>query len=185
MQPQEPAPGPFPPPEPPHQPDSGVPPQAPEKPQKPRNPRRRLWLAVAAGIVALLCLGGAGVAVLLYDKETKIDRAAPDAVVDNFLRAYLVNRNEEEVALYACKSGGDFAALEAYRTDIQNRESRFSISIQISWEGLRVATNSTQGTVDADLTRAIGDGSEQITDSWRFAVIDEDGWRVCGATKTG
>jgi hypothetical protein len=151
---------------------------------KRRSTRRlRLWIAMIAGVLALLCLGGAGVAVLLYDKKTKIDRTAPDAVVDNFLRAYLVNRDDSEVKLYTCKSGGDLTQLKTYETDIQSREARFSMSVQVSWEGLKVATNGKKGTVDVDLTRAIQDGSEQVTDAWEFAIIDQDGWRVCGASR--
>ncbi len=150
----------------------------------PRKRRKlRLWVAMAAGVLGILCLGGVGVAVLLYDEETKIERTAPDAVVDRYLRAYLVDRDENQQQLFACKSGGDFAQLEAYRKDIESRESQFSIRIQVSWEDLRVATSGTRGTVDADLTRAIQD-SEQVTDSWRFTVVDEDGWRVCGAART-
>jgi hypothetical protein len=26
----------------------------------------------------------------------------------------------------------------------------------------------------------VGD-TEQLTDTWRFVVVDQDGWRVCGA----
>lgn len=178
----------------PHEPVTGSAPQTPPSgtsetasasPAGVKSGRKhlRLWVALVAGVAALLCLGGVGVAVLLYDKETKIERTAPDAVADNFLRAYLVNRNEKEVRLYTCKSGGDFTQLDAYRTDIQNRENRFSIAVQVTWEGLRVTTNGTQGTVDVDLTRAIQDGSEQATDRWRLAIVDADGWRVCGATK--
>ncbi|MEU4239086.1 hypothetical protein [Actinoplanes sp. NPDC026619] len=138
---------------------------------------------MVAGLLGLLCLGGVGVAISLYDGATEIKRTAPDAVVDNFVRAYLVNRDEKEVQLYACKSGADFAQLDAYRTDIENRESRYSMSIQVTWEGLRVSTNGTKGSVELDLTRAIQDGSEQITNTWRFDVVDQDGWRVCGANE--
>lgn len=152
--------------------------------QKARKRRKfRLWVALAVGVLGILCAGGVGVAVLVYDEETKIERAEPDAVVDNFLRAYLINRDQKQVRLYACKAGGAFAQLEAYRTDIANREAQFSTGIQISWEGLIVSTSEAKGTVDADLTRAIGD-SEQITDGWRFEIVDEEGWRVCGASKT-
>ncbi|MDT5031284.1 MAG: hypothetical protein QOC94_1455, partial [Actinoplanes sp.] len=62
---------------------------------KPRNRRLRLWLAMGLGIVVLLCLGGVGVAISLYDGATKIQRSEPDAVADSFLRAYLVNRDDK------------------------------------------------------------------------------------------
>jgi hypothetical protein len=142
----------------------------------------RLFLAMGAGILALLCLGGVGVAISLYDEATKINRSAPDAVVDGYLRAYLVQRDDQETAFYTCKSGGDFGQIEAYRADIIAREAQFSTSIQVTWEDLTVSTNGSQGEVGVVLTRSISD-SESLTDNWRFAIVDQDGWRVCGASK--
>jgi hypothetical protein len=140
-----------------------------------------LWLAVGAGILALLCLGGIGVAVLLYDEETKIVRAEPDAVADNFLRAYLVNRDDKAAALYQCESGGDFSQITALRSDLVSREDKFSIGIRVSWTSLIVGQEDGQTVVTTELRQAISDGSERTTDSWRFPMVDQDGWRVCGA----
>lgn len=147
-----------------------------------QNRRVRLLLALVAGILALLCLGGIGLFVSLYDQATEIERTEPDVVVDNFLAAYLVDRDESRVALYACESGADLEEIAAYRADIVERESRYSVTIRVSWEGLTVSTADGQGSVKVDLTRAIT-GSEQLTDSWTIRVVDQDGWRVCGATK--
>ena len=155
---------------------------APPGGRKPPNRRLRLWLAMGAGILALLCLGGAGVFISLYDEATEIKRTAPDAVADSFLRAYLVNRDEKQTTLYTCASGAELTQLETYRTDILEREKKYSLSIQVTWEGLQVSTAGDRGTVDVDLTRSITD-SEQKTDRWRLAVVDDDGWRVCGASK--
>ncbi|MBU2663285.1 hypothetical protein KOI35_07155 [Actinoplanes bogorensis] len=143
----------------------------------------RLWLALGAGVVALLCLGGVGVAVLLYDDETKIERTAPDAVVDNFLGAYLVSRNDQEAELYQCKSGGDLAELGAFRADIVQREQQFSAGINVSWGSFSVTTNGKQAEVVTDLTKATSNGNESVTKPWRFALTDQDGWRVCGAAE--
>jgi len=137
---------------------------------------------MGAGILALLCLSGVAVVVSLYDNATKINREAPDAVVDGYLRAYLVMRDDAEASFYVCKSGGDFSQIEAYRADIVAREARFSTRIQVTWEGLSVTTNGSRGDVSVDLTRSISD-SESLTDRWQFVVVDQDGWRVCGATK--
>jgi hypothetical protein len=134
------------------------------------------------GIVVLLCLGGVGVFVSLYDNATAIKRSEPDAVVDSFLRAYLVARDDKQVALYTCKSGGDFTQLAAYRADIVAREQKYSLTIQVTWGPLKVATSGDKGTVGVDLTRSIAN-SEQLTDPWQVAIVDEDGWRACGATK--
>lgn len=148
----------------------------------PRRRRLRLWLAVAAGVLSILCAGGIGVAVLLYDEETKIDRAEPDAVVDNFLRAYLVNRDDERASLYQCKSDGKFQEIANYRADVLTREERFSVGIRVTWSTFKVLTNDATGTVTTDLTKTTSDQSGRVSNSWQFEVVDQDGWRVCGAT---
>lgn len=172
----------------PVQPGSGGPPGVPPSgvtgaAGKPRNRRVRLWLALGLGIVALLCLGGVGVVVSLYDNATAIKRSAPDAVVDSFLGAYLVDRNDKEANLYRCKTGGDFSALEAYRRDITSREKSFSVGITVSWTSFTMIINGSRGTVTTDLTKSTADGSERVTKRWRFSVIDQGGWRVCGAAQ--
>jgi hypothetical protein len=152
-------------------------------PGTPRSRRKRLWLAMALGIMALLCLGGVGVVVSLYDGATEIKRSAPDAVVDNFLRAYLVNRDDTQAALYQCKSNGNFAELKALRADIVSREKQYTLGIRVSWTTLTISTRDGQTTVSTEIRRAITDGSERTSDAWRFSMVDQDGWRVCGATK--
>jgi hypothetical protein len=171
VQPQEPSTGQIPPPA--VGPGTGAPP--------PKRSRARLWVAVIGGIVALLCLGGAGVVALLYNDSTKIERSAPDAVVDNFLRAYLVDRDDNEASLYECKSGGDFQKIAAFRSDIQSREKQYSISIGASWTSLTVVNQGGKTTVSTDIIRAISDGSERTSDRWQFQLVDQGGWQVCGA----
>jgi flagellar basal body-associated protein FliL len=177
----------------PRTPAPGTPEPGPEQPataearEKPKPKRRnvRLWVAVAAGVVVLLVVGSLAVAFLFYDKETKIERTAPDAVVDNFLGAYLVNRSDDEAALYQCNSGGDFSEIEAFRTDIVTREQDHSVGITVSWGSFEVTTNGDRGSVVTDLTKATSNGRERITKPWQFIVVDQDGWRVCGASQIG
>ncbi|WP_312034031.1 hypothetical protein [Actinoplanes sp. TBRC 11911] len=133
-------------------------------------------------MAALLGLGGIGVAVLVYDRETKIERAAPDAVADNFLRAYLVDRNDERASLYQCKSGGDFGEIASYRADIVAREKQFSVGILVTWSSFAVQTNGANAEVTTDLTKTTSDKSGRLRDSWRLTLVDQDGWRVCGAS---
>jgi hypothetical protein len=142
-----------------------------------------MFLAMTAGIVALLCLGGIGVFISFYDETTKIKRTAPDAVVDGFLRAYLVNRDGKETALFTCRSGPNLTELDAFRTDIQSREQRYSIGIRVDWTSLVITKEGDKTLVTTDIRRALADGSERTTDSWQFLVVDDDGWRVCGATQ--
>ena len=136
---------------------------------------------MGAGILALLCLGGVGVFISFYDEATKIERSKPDAVVDQFLRAYLVNRDDKEAELFTCKQGLDLSRLDAFRTDIQSREQRFTIGIRVDWTSLTISEEGGRTTVSTDIRRTIADGSERTTDHWQFRMIDDDGWRVCGA----
>ena len=131
--------------------------------------------------MALLCLGGIGVFISFYDEATKIERSKPDAVVDQFLRAYLVNRDDDEAELFTCKQGLDLSRLDAFRTDIQSREQRFTIGIRVDWASLTVSSAGGRTTVSTDIRRIISDGSERTTDRWQFAMVDDDGWRVCSA----
>jgi hypothetical protein len=152
------------------------------------NRRLRLWLALGAGILALLCLGGVGVVVSLYDSATAIKRTAPDAVVDSFLRSYLVDRDDKEVALYTCKAGADLTAIGALRTELVNREHEFAVKVIVSWGSLTVSgTEQGRQTITTDLIISgtkNGDTQSRHTESWSFGVVDENGWRVCSAAKT-
>ncbi|MFC7530402.1 hypothetical protein [Actinoplanes sp. GCM10030250] len=145
--------------------------------------RARLALALGAGVMALLCLGGVGVFIALYDEATEVKRTAPDAVVDNFLGAYLVNRNDSEAKLYQCEEGGDFAEIDAFRSQIQSREREKSAVISVSWSSFTVTVSGGRGTVTTDLTRSARNGQESKTAPWSFVVVDQNGWRVCGATQ--
>jgi hypothetical protein len=139
------------------------------------------------GLMALLCLGGVGVFVSLYDGATQIKRSAPDAVVDNFLRSYLVNRDDKEVALYACKSGADFSQLASLRNELVGREKNFTVKVTVTWGSLTVTgSGNEQRSVATDLIIAgtsEGETQSRHTESWTFGVVDQNGWRVCSATK--
>jgi hypothetical protein len=137
--------------------------------------------------MALLCLGGAGVFVTLYDNATKIKRSAPDAVVDSFLRSYLVDRDDKEASLYECKSGGSFAEIAGLRTEMVSRETNFDVKVSASWGPLPVSgVDQSHKAVSASLTisgTSNGNTVSRHTEQWTLTVVDEDGWRVCGATK--
>ncbi|MGX6603874.1 hypothetical protein ACWKSP_17265 [Micromonosporaceae bacterium Da 78-11] len=156
-------------------------------PGKQRNRRLRLWLAIAAGVMTLLCLGGVGIAVSLYDDATKIDRASPDQVTSSFLRAYLVNRSDQEAGLFICKSGAQLDAIAALRSEMVDREKKFGTTVTASWESLKVTKSSeTESSVAVDLVIIGSSKGAQVSshsESWDFGLGDSGGWRVCNATK--
>jgi hypothetical protein len=143
-------------------------------------------LVLVAGIVGLLCLGGAGVVFVLYEQQTRVDRGSPDAAVDNYLRAALVQRDDAQAALYTCDHPS-LGAVRALRDEIVRREADFGVKVAVTWGALAVKGEaSAQRTVDVDLTIAgIADGQTRSrrTESWSFEVVDQGGWRVCGAAR--
>ena len=148
------------------------------------GPRKRLILVLAAGIVALLCLGGGGIAFVVYDQETRVDREDPDQVVSSYLRAYLVNRDDERAKLLTCDGRPATSEIASLRTDVESRERQHTMTVAFSWGSLQVQSSSEdRATVQTEVRRAVSDGSEALSDRWSFSVEDRDGWRVCSATK--
>jgi hypothetical protein len=197
VQPQEPTTGPVPP-----QPGVFVPAQALGGPPgavppaagtgvgpvgKRPNQRKRLWIAMVGGIMVLLCLGGVGVAVSLYDEATKIDRTQPDTVTDSFLIAYLVNRDDKQARLFTCDAP-NLANIGALREQLVAREKDFDVKVSVSWGALdRAAAGKGQEDVTTQLTISGSSGGQlgsSRNEDWRFRVVDDGGnWRVCDASK--
>ncbi|MFE9692050.1 hypothetical protein [Micromonospora sp. NPDC005806] len=155
----------------------------------PARPRRRLRtvLAVVAGVLALLCGSGAVIGFVLYDRATAPDRSAPDVVVDNYLRAFLVDRDDTKADEFACKGGTDLDGLRALRDDLVAREKKFDTTISVSWGALSIRQSGDVATVEVDLIiTALVDGvSQSDRQGWRFETRRSDGWGVCAADRAG
>ena len=137
---------------------------------------------MGAGILALLCLGGVGVFISVYDEATEIKRAAPRAVVNDFLAVYFLNKDDNAAKLYLSKSGGDLAALNAYRTTMATVEKDKSVGITVTWSDLTDDTKGEAGSVSAKVRQTATDNS-RLENIWRFDMADQDGWRICSATQ--
>ncbi|SDY12344.1 hypothetical protein SAMN05444365_101747 [Micromonospora pattaloongensis] len=165
----------------------GPPPAIPMPVGAPMPPGRRLrlTLAIVGGMVLLLCMGGVGISYALYDNATAPDRSAPDVVVDNYLRALLVERNDTNAALYAC----DEPALEdikAFREDVIRQEARLNTSITFSWGQLTVQSGTggeAEVTTTVRRSGTIDGAGQSVVDVWTFRAVDQNGWRVCGAQR--
>ncbi|MEV6518869.1 hypothetical protein AB0M37_24110 [Micromonospora chalcea] len=156
----------------------------------PVRPKRslRTVIAVVAGVLALLCTGGAVVGFVLYDRATAPDRSAPDVVVDNYLRAFLVDRNDTKAEEFACKSDGDLDAVRGLRVEVEQREANFEVVVRVSWGPLTRVENGDGESVTTTLTissSADGQTRSSRREDWQFQVVERDGWRVCGASKVG
>ncbi|WP_405094354.1 hypothetical protein OG767_30460 [Micromonospora sp. NBC_01392] len=165
-------------------PEQLAPPAPAPAPARPKRPLRTV-LAVVAGVVALLCAGGAVVGFVLYDRATAPDRSSPEVVVANFVQYFLAERNETRADEFVCKDGADLGELRSLRDDLVTREQRFGTAISVGWENLDVQQNGDQAQVHADLVMsALVDGLRQSDrQSWRFEVQRHDDWRICAAKR--
>jgi hypothetical protein len=164
---------------------TAAPPAQAAPPAPPRRSRKRIVLAVLGGLLALLIMG-TGVLVFLYDRATAPDRSAPDVVVDNYLRAYLVDRNDVKAQLFLCRDSTDLAAVQALRAEVERREAQFNVVVRVSWGPLQRSKTATGETVQTTLTiRSFADGQDRAgrREDWAFDLIDDDDWRVCAARK--
>ncbi|MBO4204984.1 hypothetical protein [Micromonospora echinofusca] len=160
-------------------------PVTPPTPPKPRRVRR--VLAVVAGVLALLCVGGTAVGYVLYDRATAPDRSSPDVVVDNFLRAYLVDRNDTRAALFRCAEPTGLIDLQNFRNDLQEREEKFKTQFRVTWGSLQVLKHGKAAEVKVHLQiSTLVDGISQTDrQPWRFETVLADDWRVCAGSPAG
>ncbi|MGC5017522.1 hypothetical protein [Micromonospora sp. DT47] len=169
-------------------PDNLAPPAAPAPaPQRPRR-RLRTVLTVVAGVLALLCMGGGVVGYVLYERAATPDRSAPDVVVDNYLREFLVNRNDTRASLLTCEGNADgLSALRSLRDDLIAREQRFQTTFTVSWGALQVKRQGGNAQVETDvIISASVDGiSQSDRQRWRFRTQLGEDWRVCEAGRAG
>ncbi|SCF31471.1 hypothetical protein GA0070216_109147 [Micromonospora matsumotoense] len=166
-------------------PDQLAPPAPLPVPQ--RRPRRlRTVLTVVAGVLALLCVGGGVTGYVLYERAATPDRSAPDVVVDNYLREFLVNDNDTRAELLVCDDP-DLKAVAALREELRQREQNYNVVVRVGWGPLTRLKTSAGESVTTTLTIAgSSDGQQRSSrrEDWTFEVIDiRDGWRVCGARK--
>ncbi|MFC0503893.1 hypothetical protein [Micromonospora costi] len=161
------------------------PPSAAPAPERPRQ-RLRTVLTVVAGVLALLCLGGAITGYVLYDRATTPDRSAPDVVVASYIQTFLNERNDTKAKQFTCDGGAQLGQLGALRDDLVAREQRFGVSISVSWGGLEVQRNGDRADVDVELIiSAMVDGITQSDrQSWRFSTRLSDNWRVCEGARS-
>ncbi|HEY2793051.1 MAG TPA: hypothetical protein VGJ28_11865 [Micromonosporaceae bacterium] len=146
--------------------------------------RSPLWLAIAVGVVSLLCVAGLGVGYEYYNKSTAPNRSSPDVVVDNYLQAVLVNQSDSEAAQYVCQRPANASALKAFRNQFVSRETSLGGTATFTWQVGAVRRSGRQASVDATVFVVTSGGSSlpgKSVHEWAFETVDQSGWRVCAA----
>ncbi|MEU7825297.1 hypothetical protein [Catellatospora sp. NPDC049133] len=147
---------------------------------------RKVLLTLAI-LVAVAGVAGVTAVVLAYHEVTKIDRSNPKIVLDEYLRAALVAKDEVGVDLYECAHPEKLSDLRAMRADLDRRESEFNVQMLVSWGAMTSVDKSGTMELGTSLTvTAMENGVVQgrQTELWYFELIEDDGWRVCGATRS-
>jgi hypothetical protein len=145
----------------------------------PRSHRLRNVLLIIAAFV--IGLGGvaAGTAFYLYDKATAIDRSTPEVVVDQFLRATLVQRDPDRVALFVCQQWSAQQANDDVRPPANP-------NVDVSWGDYVTDRVGAAADVSVRVYLSVeNNGFQESIQSWTLHLEDQDGWRVCDVTKNG
>jgi hypothetical protein len=143
--------------------------------------KRSRWRVVIAGflgIVPLLCIAGIAIGFHAYDKATRPDRSTPAAVVDNYIHAYLVDRDDTEAGQFACARASGLSAF----VDFRNIYGLPGVSF--NWvEGIVTPIGSDSASVDVTINAVATDGRIPVT--WLFQTDLVESWCVQSASRIG
>jgi len=141
--------------------------------------KRVLTIGAIAVVVGGAAAGGA---LLTYHESTKIDRSNPEVVLIRYLDATFERKDPAMASLYTCANPARLGPLDSYRDELEAREKNFGVTILVT--SSRMTT--TDSTIQMDLhvvANKNGSVESESSDPWRFQMVDEDGWRVCGAER--
>jgi hypothetical protein len=131
---------------------------------------------VAAGAVA------AGSLLLTYHEATKIDRTNPEVVLIRYLDATFERKDPAMAGLYTCSNPKDLAPIDSLKVELERREKEFGVTVQVA--SSRMTTEQSAVTTDLTISGSRdGNITSRRVETWRFKMVDDGGWRVCGAER--
>ncbi|WP_155369441.1 hypothetical protein [Catellatospora vulcania] len=144
---------------------------------------RKIFLVLAI-VVAVAGTGGVIAAVVSYNEATKIDRSNPKVVLDEYLRAALIEKDKVGVDLHTCDDPVGLAPIGSLREEFDRRERDFGVVVLVTWGAMTGETSGKDSAVTTTLTisgRKDGAVISKRSETWRFTLVESDGWRVCAA----
>ncbi len=143
---------------------------------------RRWVLPAALALIGVTSLGLSELIGTLGARRASAGAATtPTQLVDTYLRERFVDRDAHAAARLQCRTP-DLSAIDTKVRDLVARESAFSIRITTTWSDL-VPHGGPPPSVDLDL--AFTTSTSSHAEPWTFQLVQEDGWKVCGATHRG
>jgi hypothetical protein len=138
---------------------------------------------VGFAIIALLCLGGGAAVFVFYDNATRVDLETPNVVTHEYIRAYLIDRDDAKAALYQCR-GADLKDVQALRDDLDKRAKQYNITIDVSVQSsIEISRSGDHANVVAQIGLSSISGGTPLNrlEKWSFDLKNDGGWRVCNA----
>jgi len=142
----------------------------------------RRSLIVSGGAILFAAGIGGIVAFRTYDEATKIDRSVKTVVVREYLELLLARRDAARAALYACPDESGLTQIIALRDSIEHEERSNGVTTQVVPARL-VESSSNSVIVDLKLNQGSGLRTDRRSQTWKFILVDQDGWRVCSAER--
>jgi flagellar basal body-associated protein FliL len=139
---------------------------------QPRQKGRASLIFAMLGVIVALVAGGLYVTRQIDGPQT----LTPEQTVNEFLSAVFLATDTQRVGAVVCKSWDPNDAIVRTRQAVPE-------DAHVSWDEITVAsTNDGRTTVRARLGLRLRDDSRPTSfEQWRFALVDEAGWRVCEA----
>jgi hypothetical protein len=160
-------------------------PFVPAGPSKPpvRAVRWPMWLAITFGVLSMVCVGVGAVAFRYYDKATRTDRSSPSSSMVNYLNAVLLSHDNSAAVKFSC-SDADLGAFVSFRDAAESLAAGKSASVSFDWVLVDIQSDRHQASVDVTVEQDTSTNGQVLARSfhvWRFRLLNDDGWRVCGA----
>jgi hypothetical protein len=155
-------------------------------PPKRKRSRRRTIVLVVLGALAFLCVGGVGVAYVLYNQATQPDRTTPAVTVRQYVEAKLNDRNDIRAHLFLCDKTDDPTPIADLASDIQNRERQFNVHANVAMEGFETNMSGNRATVTVTFRISVSTGGnfQELFQHWEFTLSHGANWRICNAHQT-
>ncbi|MBT8225107.1 MAG: hypothetical protein HKP61_20335 [Dactylosporangium sp.] len=143
----------------------------------------KVWHARSVLLIVLaacMMLGAVGIGTF-YVLQEQADSRDPKTVVRFYVEAALNNRDSEAAGRYVCRSP-ELEEIESMMSWLTSWEQERNIRFQFVVSEFSETIRGDESVVDAKIQRRTSI-SESTPERWRFSLVNESGWRVCGAHK--
>ncbi|WP_433082786.1 hypothetical protein ACQP1P_02755 [Dactylosporangium sp. CA-052675] len=159
------------------------PPPPPAKDPRQRKLARRTVLWTLLGIAAFVCLSGIGLGIIYYNKVTKPNTDTPGGALEGYLDARFNGARPERVQQLICRSP-NLSEIDELVSVLEASKAQSAGAIKANASALDLKYPSEdKAEIETDLVLASGpqNYASVARERWRFDLVHEDGWRVCGA----